>query len=169
MRRTRPPKIVISNRQTLLRLNSRVVRRVLREAWKTQTLHALCSAPRACVAASQSRPRSTLHVPSELSVVFVTDAEIARINMGFLGHPGPTDVITFQHGEIIISTERAVAQAKKFKTDVVQELALYLTHGLLHLTGYDDTTASTRSTMTRRQRWILQRVRKKLDLHQILR
>ena len=154
MRRTRPPKIAISNRQKSLRLDLRVLRRVFREAWKAQALLA---------------PRTILRVPSELSIAFVTDAEFARLTDRFLNHRVPTDVLTFHHGEIVVSTERAVAQAKLFGTRPAEELSLYLIHGLLHLAGYDDTNRSERRAMTRRQRQIVQAVRKKLDLSRVLR
>jgi probable rRNA maturation factor len=151
MRRTKPPpKIAIRNRQRLLRLDLHAIRHVVREAW--------------CFTIDDSR--FPIH---ELSVAFVTDAEIARLNKQFLRHSGPTDVITFEHGEIVICTERAVAQAKEYRTSVAEELALYVIHGLLHLAGYDDRAAATRRAMHRRQRAILFSIRKKLDLENLLR
>ncbi len=106
---------------------------------------------------------------SELSIAFVTDEEIAQINARFLRHAGPTDVITFQHGEVVISTDRAAAQAVCFQAPLHEELALYLIHGLLHLAGYDDRSLSARRAMGRRQREILGRLRKELDLGKLLR
>jgi probable rRNA maturation factor len=99
----------------------------------------------------------------------VADAEIARLNEQFLAHHGPTDVITFQHGEILISIERAIAQARRFGTAVHDELALYLIHGLLHLAGYDDTTPAKRRVMHARQRALLGEIRNKLDLRSLFR
>lgn len=61
-----------------------------------------------------------------------------RINKEYLGHDYVTDVITFDHGEIIICPAEAVRNAKAFKTTVRRELELYVVHGLLHLAGYDD-------------------------------
>jgi len=150
MRRTKLPTVTIRNRQKNLRLDLPALRRV--------------------VQAVLSVPSSTFQVQcSELSFVFVTDEEIARLNDQFLNHQGPTDVITFEHGEIVISTDRAVAQAKQFKSPLHEELALYLIHGLLHLAGYDDTSPVPRRAMHRRQREILRDLRKKLDLRKLLR
>ena len=101
--------------------------------------------------------------------MFVNDAEIAALNKEFLLHDGPTDVITFEHGEIVISTDRTVAQAGQFKKPLHEELTLYLIHGLLHLAGYDDTSPVPRRAMLRCQKEILQVLRKKLDLRRIFR
>jgi probable rRNA maturation factor len=51
-------------------------------------------------------------------------------------------VITFQHGEIFVSTETARRQARHFGTSREHELRLYIAHGLLHLRGFDDKTAA---------------------------
>jgi metalloprotein, YbeY/UPF0054 family len=71
---------------------------------------------------------------------------------------GPTDVITFQHGEIIISIETAYRQATQLGKDLVEELCLYLLHGLLHLAGYDDTTKSGFREMERLQRKLMREI-----------
>jgi probable rRNA maturation factor len=51
-------------------------------------------------------------------------------------------VLTFQHGEIFISVETAKRNARAFGTSLLRELQLYIVHGLLHLHGFDDRTAS---------------------------
>jgi probable rRNA maturation factor len=79
-------------------------------------------------------------LPEEIIVVFVSDARMERIHREFMAVDGSTDVITFQHGEIIISVETAERQAKRFSTSFNRELRLYFVHGLLHLAGLDDLT-----------------------------
>jgi probable rRNA maturation factor len=64
---------------------------------------------------------------------------------------GPTDVITFQHGEIFVSTETAVKNARRFGTSLEHELRLYLAHGLLHLHGFDDKEPAAAAKMKRAQ------------------
>lgn len=83
---------------------------------------------------------TAMTLPEEIVVVFVSDARMEGIHREFMGVEGPTDVITFQHGEIIISVETAERQAKGFSTSFSQELRLYFVHGLLHLAGLDDLT-----------------------------
>ena len=81
-----------------------------------------------------------LALPEEINVVFVSDARIAEIHRDFMSADGPTDVITFRHGEIIISVETAERNATEFSTSLGRELGLYFVHGLLHLAGLDDAT-----------------------------
>lgn len=97
------------------------------------------------------RKKSLLRKLSEVHVVLVSDKRIAEIHGRFLDEPSPTDVITFQHGEIVISAETAKRQARQFGTSLDHELRLYLVHGLLHLHGFDDKTAAGAAEMKRRQ------------------
>lgn len=41
-------------------------------------------------------------------------------------------------GEIVISAEMAASNARKFATSLRKEIVLYLVHGILHLSGYND-------------------------------
>jgi probable rRNA maturation factor len=99
-----------------------------------------------------SNPLSTL---SEVNVVLVSDRRIAEIHRRFMNAPEPTDVITFQHGEVFISTETATHQALEFRTSFERELRLYLVHGLLHLAGFDDKTPAGAAEMKRLQERIV--------------
>ena len=74
-------------------------------------------------------------LPEEINVVFVSDARIANLHRDFMSVDQPTDVITFHHGEIVISVETAERQAKRFSTSFCHELRLYFVHALLHLAG----------------------------------
>jgi probable rRNA maturation factor len=97
-------------------------------------------------------------LPEEINVVFVTDRRIATIHRRFMRIGAPTDVITFQHGEIVISVETAYRQAKQFGQELTDELCLYILHGLLHLTGYDDATDAGFREMDRLQRRLLKKI-----------
>ncbi len=77
----------------------------------------------------------------EIGVLLISDRKIDQLHRRFMGIAGPTDVITFQHGEICISVETAQRQAAAFGTSPEHELRLYLVHGLLHLHGFDDREA----------------------------
>ncbi len=74
----------------------------------------------------------------EIDVAIVDDAAIAAVHAEFLDDPTPTDVITFDHGEIVVSAETAAARAAEFGNDPARELALYVVHGLMHLAGWRD-------------------------------
>jgi probable rRNA maturation factor len=74
----------------------------------------------------------------EVSVLIVSDRKMAGLHRQFMNAAGPTDVITFQHGEIFISADTAIRHARRFGNSFADELRLYIVHGLLHLHGFDD-------------------------------
>jgi probable rRNA maturation factor len=92
---------------------------------------------------------------AHVDVVVVSDRKISELHRRFLGISGPTDVITFQHGEIFISVETARRQAKTEGTSTFYELRLYLVHGLLHLHGFDDVEQEDREEMAALQERIV--------------
>jgi probable rRNA maturation factor len=95
-------------------------------------------------------------LPPEIEITLLGEAAIAKVHREFLGDPTPTDVITFEHGEILIGVPIAAANARKFRHSVDHEIALCATHGLLHLIGYDDLTEKERAIMHARQEEILE-------------
>ncbi|HET6408808.1 MAG TPA: rRNA maturation RNase YbeY [Chthoniobacteraceae bacterium] len=94
----------------------------------------------------------------EVIVAIVSDPVIGRIHADFMGIEGPTDVITFDHGEIVISADTAKIHATRYGHSVEQELALYTIHGLLHLNGFDDLTAAPAARMRKTQARILRQI-----------
>src|SRR3954451_11899946 len=86
---------------------------------------------------------------ASISIALVDDAAIHRVNRAHLDHDCPTDVISFLlsepdepelAGELVVSTQTALAVAGQLEVPAWNELALYVVHGLLHLCGYDDRT-----------------------------
>jgi probable rRNA maturation factor len=90
---------------------------------------------------------------SEVTIVFVTDATIKKLNSQFRGKDHTTDVLSFSSeaepfetqnkarlGEVIISAQRAAAQAKQNGLSFSNEVQQLILHGLLHLSGYDHET-----------------------------
>jgi probable rRNA maturation factor len=84
---------------------------------------------------------------AQISLAFVDNPTIHRLNKQFLHHDEPTDVLSFPmsapkakilEGELVIGVEVAKEQAAERGHDIAAELALYAIHGLLHLCGYDD-------------------------------
>lgn len=117
--------ISLHNRQRKLRFSIDWLRRLAHDAFGRCLHH-------------PARAGAALASLSEVEVTFVSDATIARVHRDFMNIPGATDVITFDHGEIVISTETARANAALYGRTLDQELALYIIHGLLHLNGYED-------------------------------
>src|SRR5262249_26439285 len=99
--------------------------------------------------------RTNLRKLHEIFIWLISDRRISRLHREFLGENGPTDVITFQHGEIFISVETARRYARKFGDSLMGEIKLDIVHGLLHLHGFDDRTAADARRMKTAQEEIL--------------
>ena len=91
----------------------------------------------------------------EVLILIVSDRKMAELHRQFMNEPGATDVITFQHGEIFISAETAVRNARRFGNSFARELRLYVIHGLLHLHGFDDRDKAGALKMEKVQQEIL--------------
>jgi probable rRNA maturation factor len=100
-----------------------------------------------------------------LSLAIVDDLSIHALNRRYLQHDYPTDVLSFVleqrpgylEGEVIVSAERAAALAPGLGWSAADELLLYVTHGVLHLVGYDDHSSVERQRMRARERHHLAR------------
>lgn len=90
------------------------------------------------------------HPGTELSILFVGDRKMLRLNTDYRGIKKSTDVLSFEAlipvmkgklnnilGDIVINVPRAEAQAKTFGTGFYEEIYRLLIHGTLHLLGYD--------------------------------
>lgn len=97
----------------------------------------------------------------EISLAFVDNPTIHRLNQRYLQHDEPTDVLSFPlsdpkasklAGELVLGVEVAAEQATARGHDVQTELTLYVIHGLLHLCGYDDHDDADRAAMRQRER-----------------
>ncbi|MFM7148477.1 MAG: rRNA maturation RNase YbeY [Gemmataceae bacterium] len=101
---------------------------------------------------------------SEISLAFVDNPTIHRLNKRFLDHDEPTDVLSFPlgesagkiSGELVIGAEVARDRAGEMKIPVQHELTLYVIHGLLHLCGMDDHDDVSRRKMRQRERRYLE-------------
>lgn len=97
-----------------------------------------------------------------VSLLITDDAEIAELHGRFLGDATPTDVISFaldDGAELVVSRETARRKAREHGHTVRAELALYVVHGILHVTGYDDVRARDRARMRTAEREVMQRLR----------
>ncbi|MFY0712136.1 rRNA maturation RNase YbeY [Seonamhaeicola sp. NFXS20] len=83
----------------------------------------------------------------EINYVFCDDEYLHKLNVEFLNHDTLTDIISFDYtvgkiiqGDIFISVERVVDNAKEFNTVFSDELSRVIIHGVLHYCGYKDKT-----------------------------
>jgi probable rRNA maturation factor len=116
-----------------------------------------------------------LRLPAgELGLVVVGDRAMRALNRRFHGVDAATDVLAFGYsrqpfrGEIIVSVDHAVANARRFGVTPARELALYLIHGLLHLAGYRDATPAARARMRAAERRLLGRAQRRFDLPRLV-
>src|SRR5438105_10983003 len=65
------------------------------------------------------------------------DAELQSLNARFRGSDYPTDVLSFEGGDIAISFERAKAQAREWGHTTEDEIRILMLHGVLHVMGMD--------------------------------
>ncbi len=110
----------------------------------------------------------------ELGVHLIASGEMAGLNETFLQHAGSTDVITFNHqetagagglhGEIFISVDDAVGQARDFDATWQSEIVRYLAHGILHLEGYDDSAPGRRRLMKREENKLVKELSRRFRL-----
>ena len=109
---------------------------------------------------------------SHVDVLVVDDAGIRRLNARHRGVARRTDVLAFPLempsvavplvGQIVISAETAARQARRLAVPLAVELDLLVTHGVLHLVGYDDRDPVEAALMHGREREILQIGRRRL-------
>jgi len=82
----------------------------------------------------------------DLTLIFSSDSYLLKINQDYLNHDYYTDIITFDYceeditGDLFISLERVVENAKNHNVSSENERNRIVVHGLLHLIGYGDKT-----------------------------
>ena len=98
---------------------------------------------------------------TDISLVLMDDESITEVNASHLNKREPTDVISFTYepmpgadegysGEVIVNVQRAQEEGAA-RGSASRELALYIAHGCLHLTGANDDTEKAREAMAIQQ------------------
>ena len=90
----------------------------------------------------------------EINYIFCDDEYLHRINLEYLNHDTLTDIISFDYtmgneisGDIFVSIERVLDNAKDYNTLFEDELKRVLVHGVLHYCGYKDKSESDEALM----------------------
>jgi probable rRNA maturation factor len=101
-------------------------------------------------------------VLGDISLVFCTDDYLLSINQSYLNHDYFTDIITFDYssnklisGDLLISVDRVLENAKLNKTEFNNELFRVIYHGILHLCGYKDKSFKDKKLMTEKENFYL--------------
>ncbi|WP_264566045.1 rRNA maturation RNase YbeY [Flavobacterium sp. N3904] len=90
----------------------------------------------------------------EISYIFCNDEYLHKINLEYLNHDTLTDIISFDYtmgneisGDVFVSIERVLDNAKDYNTLFDEELKRVLVHGVLHYCGYKDKTEKDEALM----------------------
>lgn len=101
---------------------------------------------------------------AEIELKFVSVGEMTRLNRVYRGKNGPTDVLSFGLsdkpllGQVFICYNFTKEQAKRVSRDLSDEVSLLLTHGILHIAGYDHATKAEEAEMQQIETKILGKV-----------
>jgi probable rRNA maturation factor len=112
-------------------------------------------------------------VEAELDLFITSQERVQALNQSYRGNDAPTDVLAFSTlpnagepfipppdgrlhlGEVIVSYPQAVIQAREEGHSIKKEIATLITHGILHLLGFDDETPELKKQMQAREKEIL--------------
>lgn len=116
-----------------------------------------------------------------INIVFAGGRTMARINRDFVGHRGMTDVITFNYLEdgddlepgdiaieLVVCPEVAQKEGERREdSSYAREMALYIVHGFLHCSGYDDLEPEARRRMRNAERRVMGYLAKEFDFTEV--
>jgi rRNA maturation RNase YbeY len=156
---TRAWKIHISKESAKLRISSAKIRSIAKSVLEL------------------SESEIAISAVNELHILLINDARMREINFEFRAKDKATDVLSFPQyqpneingkkklrappasylGDLVISTETTISQAKRFGVSVSAELTRLIIHGVLHLIGYDHEKVppAKAQKMRRRERQIM--------------
>jgi len=100
-----------------------------------------------------------------ITIVLCSDDQLLEVNRQFLQHDYYTDIITFQYtdnqkvsGDLMISLDRVIENARTFKVSTEKELHRVMIHGVLHLCGYKDKRKTDKELMTKKENTYLRKL-----------
>ncbi len=144
--------VEISNRQDIIKIDNKLTQLLTRAA-------------RECLA-YENWPLDYV-----LSLSFVDNHEIQRLNRDYRGKDIATDVLSFPMckgdivagdekllGDIVISTEQAIRQASSYGHSLERELLFLLVHSMFHLMGYDHMEDEEEGIMRHKEEAVLQKL-----------
>ena len=90
----------------------------------------------------------------DINIIFCSDNYLLEMNNKYLKHNYFTDIITFDYcesdiisGDLFISIDTVKSNSFEYKTDFLDELFRVIIHGILHLLGFNDSTAEEQIEM----------------------
>ena len=134
---------------------------------KIENLSPDIAEPTVEMAAAEALRHQAVPEGADLTIVLTDDAQLHGLNKEYLHVDAPTDVLSFPSdqtdpetgarylGDILISVERAAAQAAAVGHDTTAEVQLLIIHGVLHLLGHDHAEPEEKARMWQAQAEIL--------------
>jgi probable rRNA maturation factor len=110
---------------------------------------------RLCRTALRRYGRGRAASGDEVSLAIVGARAMRTLNRSCRGEDQPTDVLSFEYGEVVICWPRALRQAQAHGVSRADEAALLFAHGLLHTFGFDHRRPPERSRMRRAEEALL--------------
>lgn len=104
--------------------------------------------------AMHARDYLRLHPMVDVGIIFMDEAPMTDLHLKWMDEPGPTDVLSFPMdelrpgseemfspegvlGDIVVCPQVAARQALVAGHDAINEILMLVTHGMLHLVGFD--------------------------------
>lgn len=94
----------------------------------------------------------------KIEIIITSDEQLLAINRTYLNHNYFTDIITFGnnkkdivYGNIFISIERIKENAHKYQVTIKREMYRVISHGILHLLGYNDRNEKEKYMMRKKE------------------
>ena len=120
------------------------------------------------------RDELKLHPAIDLGIIFVDEEPMAELHVKWMDEPGPTDVLSFPMdelrpgsdllpspegvlGDIVVCPQVAIRQAETAGHSMMNEVLLLVTHGMLHLVGFDHAEPEEEKEMFGLQRELLEK------------
>lgn len=106
---------------------------------------------------------------ADVNVIFIDDERMTGMNAAYLKHRYPTDVLSFSlgesparqlEGEVYVNVDRVRQQAREYRVSIAEETRRLVTHGLLHLLGYNDATPRQKEKMSKTEDFYLRQFSK---------
>jgi len=115
-----------------------------------------------------------LHPMVDVGIIFVDEGPMTELHIKWMDEPGPTDVLSFPMdelrpgsdlgpapegvlGDIVVCPQVAIKQAEKAGHEMINEILMLVTHGMLHLVGFDHAEPEEEKEMFGLQRELLEK------------
>ena len=114
-----------------------------------------------------------------INILFTTNQKMRFFNRKYFSKDHSTDVIAFSYknkknnifndektnyiciGDIIISLDKAKNNSKIYNTNFLNEVYLYIIHGILHIIGFNDIKETDKKIMQKKENELLQKIKKR--------